>query len=84
MSKYDPFTGHRKAADGRNFKRYCVWNKKTETLIAACATAKECAKAMNVSLSYFHAIPYFQSIGRCRKWDIESYFEDDPDDDPND
>ncbi len=77
MRKHDSFSGHKKSKDGRNFKRYCVWNKKTGALVAAAATAKECSKAMGVSVQYFHSIPYFQSLGRCRKWDIESYFEDD-------
>ena len=78
------FNGHKKSDSGRNFKRYFVWKRKTGDLFVSGGTAKECAAAMGISLDYFYSILYFQSLGRSKKWDIESYFEDTPVDEADD
>ena len=83
-AKHSHHMGHKKAEDGRHWKRYYVWKRKTGDLFVSGGTAKECAAAMGISLDYFYSILYFQNLGRSKKWDIESYFEDTPVDDADD
>ena len=46
---------------------YCVWNNKTDTVVAIDETAKRCAELMKIALNTF----YMYINGKpCAKWEI--------------
>ena len=50
--------------------RWTVYNNKTDMPVMIDGTVEECAKAMGVTVSYFHKCCYLTKRGQCRKWCI--------------
>ena len=79
MAKYDyaaPTAMHERAKDGRHFIRYTVWNNKTDEVVIVDGTARECAKAMGITLETFYCAVTNARNRKVKKWTIKSRYED--------
>ncbi len=60
-------------------KRWTVYNNYTDLPVMIDGTSQECAKAMGVTMSYFHKVCYLAKRGQCRKWYVQEESEDEKD-----
>lgn len=68
--------GHQKAAAGRNFCRYSVYENKTDRPVIIDGTADECAAALKRSRNSFYCLVNRVAKGRIKKYTILRRFED--------
>ncbi len=68
--------GHTKGRGTRAFQVYTVYNNKTDRVVIVDGEARECAKAMGVSLGTFYCTVCRARAGKIAKWHIESRYLD--------
>ena len=71
-----PTALHTKGENTRSFIVYSVWNNKTDELIIIDGEARECAKAMNLTLPSFHSAITNARSGKIKKWTIKERYLD--------
>ena len=71
-----PTALHNKGENTRSFIVYSVWNNRTDEPIIIDGEAKECAKAMNLTLASFYSAITNARSGKVKKWTIESRYLD--------
>jgi len=67
---------HTKGKNTRSFIVYSVWDNRTDELVILDGEAKDCAKAMNLSISSFYSIVTKVKKGIVKKWTIKSRYLD--------
>ncbi len=65
---------HKKGENTRSYIVYSVWDNRTDTLVILDGEAKECAKAMNLSMSSFYSAVTKARNGSVKRWTIESRY----------
>lgn len=68
--------GHTKGRYTRSFIVYTVFNNKTDTHVIVDGEARECAKAMGVSLATFYCIVTRSRNKQISKWHVTSRYLD--------
>ena len=68
--------GHRKGRGRREFINYTIYNNKTDMPVIIDGTARQCAKAMGLSLDSFYCTVCRARKGLIKKWHIQSYYLD--------
>lgn len=71
-----PNTLHTKGDNTRSFIVYSVWDNRTDTLIIIDGEARECARAMNLSMKSFYSAVTKARQGITKRWTIESRYLD--------
>ena len=61
----------------KGFYRYTVYNNKTDFPVIVDGTARECAKAMGLTISSFYSAVSRSGTEKYKKWHITKDFADD-------
>lgn len=69
--------GHRKV--GGSWTRYTVYDNRTDELVILDGTARECARAMKLTLGSFQSAVTHARTGKVKRWHIERCFSDEMD-----
>lgn len=68
--------GHTAGRGTRSFIVYTVYNNKTDRPVIIDGEARDCAKAMGISLSTFYSTVTRTRSGLLQKWNIKSRYLD--------
>lgn len=67
---------HKKGKNTRSFIVYSVWDNRTDDIVIIDGEARDCAKAMNLSLSSFYSAVTLVRNGKLKRWTIQSRYLD--------
>ena len=67
---------HTKGKNTRSFIVYSIWDNRSDRTVIIDGEARECAKAMNLSMSSFYCCVTKVRNGIVKKWTIKSRYLD--------
>lgn len=71
---WPPTYKHKKGKKTRAFIKYSVWDNKTDMPVIIDGEARECARAMDLTISSFYCTVTNVRKGIIKRWTIESHF----------